>query len=183
MRPHRVDELARALGADPRAAVRVQLRAEEVLQARLLLPRRIQTDGDPPPELRGALHPQQHRARDLVEAHHRRARISGEDYYWLPAHHRYSERLACPNDHPLSIEELEPRSFSFNSPYGACPTCTGLGTRLEADPELIVPDPTKTLANGAVAPWSGAHGRDYFGRVLSGLGDELGFNVNTNDKF
>jgi excinuclease ABC subunit A len=90
---------------------------------------------------------------------------------------RYSERLACPNDHPLSIEELEPRSFSFNSPYGACPTCTGLGTRLEADPELIVPDPTKTLAQGAVAPWSGAHGRDYFGRVLQGLGDTLGFNV------
>ena len=92
---------------------------------------------------------------------------------------RYSERLACPNDHPLAIEELEPRSFSFNSPYGACPVCTGLGTKLEADPELIVPDPTKTLAQGAVAPWSGAHGRDYFGRVLQGLGDELGFNVNT----
>ncbi|MDQ1705909.1 MAG: excinuclease subunit [Frankiaceae bacterium] len=92
---------------------------------------------------------------------------------------RYSERLACPNDHPLAIEELEPRSFSFNSPYGACPTCTGLGTRLEADPELIVPDPTKTLAQGAVAPWSGAHGRDYFGRVLAGLGGELKFNVNT----
>jgi len=92
---------------------------------------------------------------------------------------RYSERLACPNDHPLSIEELEPRAFSFNSPYGACPTCTGLGTRLEADPELIVPDPTKTLAQGAVGPWSGAHGRDYFGRLLEALGGELGFNVNT----
>jgi excinuclease ABC subunit A len=92
---------------------------------------------------------------------------------------RYSERLACPNDHPLAIEELEPRSFSFNSPYGACPVCTGLGTKLEADPELIVPDPTKTLAQGAVAPWSGAHGRDYFGRVLDGLGDELKFNIHT----
>ncbi|HET6817126.1 MAG TPA: excinuclease ABC subunit UvrA [Mycobacteriales bacterium] len=106
------------------------------------------------------------------------------DFVDLPEHdphreRRYSERLACPNDHPLSIEELEPRSFSFNSPYGACPTCTGLGTKLEADPELIVPDPTKTLANGAVAPWSGAHGRDYFGRVLEALGDELGFNVHT----
>ena len=92
---------------------------------------------------------------------------------------RYSERLACPNDHPLAIEELEPRSFSFNSPYGACPVCTGLGTKLEADPELIVPDPTKTLTQGAVAPWTGAHGRDYFGRVLQGLGDELGFNLHT----
>jgi excinuclease ABC subunit A len=92
---------------------------------------------------------------------------------------RYSERLACPNDHPLGIEELEPRSFSFNSPYGACPTCTGLGTRLEADPELIVPDPTKSLAQGAVGPWGGAHGRDYFGRLLEALGDELGFSTNT----
>jgi len=92
---------------------------------------------------------------------------------------RYSERLACPNDHPLSIEELEPRSFSFNSPYGACPTCTGLGTRLEADPELIVADPTKTLDQGAVTPWSGAAGREYFGRLLVALGDELGFNVHT----
>jgi excinuclease ABC subunit A len=92
---------------------------------------------------------------------------------------RYSERLACPNDHPLSIEELEPRAFSFNSPYGACPTCTGLGIRLEADPELIVPDPTKTLAQGAIGPWSGAHGRDYFGRLLEALGGELKFNVNT----
>jgi excinuclease ABC subunit A len=92
---------------------------------------------------------------------------------------RYSERLACPNDHPLSIEELEPRAFSFNSPYGACPTCTGLGTRLEADPELIVPDPTKTIAQGAVGPWSGAHGRDYFGRLLEALGGELKFNVHT----
>jgi excinuclease ABC subunit A len=92
---------------------------------------------------------------------------------------RYSERLACPNDHPLSIEELEPRAFSFNSPYGACPTCTGLGIRLEADPELIVPDPTKTIAQGAVGPWAGAHGRDYFGRLLEALGDELGFNVHT----
>ncbi|MDQ1683443.1 MAG: excinuclease subunit [Frankiaceae bacterium] len=92
---------------------------------------------------------------------------------------RYSERLACPNDHPLTMEELEPRAFSFNSPYGACPTCTGLGTRLEADPELIVPDPTKTLAQGAVGPWSGAQGRDYFGRLLEALGAELGFNVHT----
>jgi excinuclease ABC subunit A len=91
---------------------------------------------------------------------------------------RYSERLACPNDHPLAMEELEPRSFSFNSPYGACPVCTGLGTKLEADPELIVPDPTKTLAQGAVAPWSGAHGRDYYGRVLEGLGADLGFTTN-----
>jgi excinuclease ABC subunit A len=90
---------------------------------------------------------------------------------------RFSEKLACPNDHQLSLEDLEPRSFSFNSPYGACPTCVGLGTRLEADVELIIPDTTKSIAQGALAPWAGAHGRDYFGRLLAALGDELGFTV------
>jgi excinuclease ABC subunit A len=90
---------------------------------------------------------------------------------------RFSERLACPNDHPLSTEDLEPRSFSFNSPYGACPTCLGLGTRLEADVELIVSDTTKSIAEGALVPWAGAHGRDYFGRLLAALGEELGFTV------
>ncbi len=58
---------------------------------------------------------------------------------------RFSERMACPNDHPLAIDDLEPRSFSFNSPFGACPVCTGLGTRKEVDPELVVPDPEQTL--------------------------------------
>jgi excinuclease ABC subunit A len=92
---------------------------------------------------------------------------------------KFSEKLACPNDHPLTMEELEPRAFSFNSPYGACPTCVGLGTRLEADEELIVPDPTKSIAQGAVAPWSGAHGRDYFGRLIEALGEEMGFAMDT----
>ena len=63
----------------------------------------------------------------------------------LPKERRFSERMACPNDHPLSIDEIEPRTFSFNSPFGACPACTGLGTELEADPELMVPDPDLTL--------------------------------------
>jgi excinuclease ABC subunit A len=92
---------------------------------------------------------------------------------------KFSEKLACPNDHPLTMEDLEPRAFSFNSPYGACPTCVGLGTRLEADVELIVPDPTKSIAQGAVAPWSGAHGRDYFGRLIEALGEEMGFAMDT----
>jgi excinuclease ABC subunit A len=92
---------------------------------------------------------------------------------------KFSERLACPNDHPLSMEELEPRAFSFNSPYGACPTCSGLGTRLEADEELIVPDPTKSLADGAISVWAGRNGRDYFGRLVDALGDELGFDTRT----
>jgi excinuclease ABC subunit A len=68
----------------------------------------------------------------------------------------YSEQLACHHCH-LSFEDLEPRSFSFNSPYGACPTCTGLGTRKEVDPELIVPDPSLALSEGALAPWSSGH--------------------------
>ena len=67
---------------------------------------------------------------------------------------RFSERLACPNDHPLAIDDLEPRSFSFNSPFGACPVCTGIGTRKEVDPELVIPDPQRSLADGAITPWS-----------------------------
>ncbi|MBV9485201.1 MAG: excinuclease ABC subunit UvrA, partial [Frankiaceae bacterium] len=90
---------------------------------------------------------------------------------------KFSERLACPNDHQLAMEDLEPRSFSFNSPYGACPTCHGLGTRLEADEELVVPDATKSLADGAVSVWGGRNGRDYFGRLIDALADELGFDV------
>ena len=66
---------------------------------------------------------------------------------------RFSEKLACPNGHPLAVDDLEPRSFSFNSPYGACPECSGLGIRKEVDPELVVPDPDCTLADGAVVPW------------------------------
>ncbi len=92
---------------------------------------------------------------------------------------RYSERLACPNDHPLGLDELEPRSFSFNSPFGACPECTGLGTRKEVDPELIVPDGAQTLAGGAIQPWSGGVTSEYFVRLLEGLAKAMGFSVNT----
>ena len=90
---------------------------------------------------------------------------------------RYSERRSCPNDHPLALEEIEPRTFSFNAPYGACPACTGIGTRLEVDPELVVPDEELTLAEGAVAPWS-SH-QKYFTRQLEALGKELSFDVDT----
>jgi excinuclease ABC subunit A len=92
---------------------------------------------------------------------------------------RYSERLACPNDHPLAIDELEPRSFSFNSPFGACPECSGLGTRQEVDPELVVPDPEASLNDGAIAPWAGGQTSEYFLRLLQGLGDALGFDLET----
>jgi excinuclease ABC subunit A len=93
---------------------------------------------------------------------------------------RFSEKLACPNDHPLSMDELEPRSFSFNSPFGACPECTGIGTRLEVDPDLIVPDDEKSLADGAVAPWAaGASSSEYFQRLLEALADDLKISMDT----
>ena len=66
---------------------------------------------------------------------------------------RYSEKYSCPYD-GFTVDELEPRSFSFNSPHGACPSCTGLGTRLEIDPDLVVPDRSKSLASGALVPWA-----------------------------
>ncbi len=88
------------------------------------------------------------------------------------------EHLYCPYD-DLSFEELEPRSFSFNSPFGACPECTGLGTRMEVDPELVVPDPEKTLGDGAITPWSGGHTSDYFEKLIEGLGNALGFTLDT----
>ena len=90
----------------------------------------------------------------------------------------FSEHLACLYD-DLSFEELEPRSFSFNSPFGACPDCHGLGTRMEVDPELVVSDPSKTLNDGVVGPWSGAHVADFFTRLLGALGEELGFDLDT----
>jgi excinuclease ABC subunit A len=90
----------------------------------------------------------------------------------------FSEHLACLYD-DLSFDELEPRSFSFNSPWGACPDCTGLGTRMEVDPELVVSDPCRTLAEGAIGPWSGGHVSDYFLRLIEALGDAIGFSVDT----
>ncbi|MQA94074.1 MAG: excinuclease ABC subunit UvrA [Streptosporangiales bacterium] len=90
----------------------------------------------------------------------------------------YSEHLACLYD-DLSFEELEPRSFSFNAPQGACPDCTGLGTRMEVDPELIVPDPAKPLSGGAISPWSNGHVSDYFLRLVDALADDIGFRTET----
>ncbi|MGC0271411.1 excinuclease ABC subunit UvrA [Pseudactinotalea sp. Z1739] len=89
---------------------------------------------------------------------------------------RFSERRACPNDHPLTLDEIEPRTFSFNAPYGACPECTGIGTRLEVDPDLVIPDEDLTLAEGAVAPWTTGSAA-YFERVLGALGEELEFSM------
>ena len=102
----------------------------------------------------------------------------GADGEPLPKERRFSERMACPNDHPLSMDEVEPRSFSFNSPFGACPVCTGIGTELEVDPELIVPNDDLSLAEGAIAPWaSGSGASEYFQRVLGALAEEMKFGI------
>jgi excinuclease ABC subunit A len=90
----------------------------------------------------------------------------------------FSEHLACLYD-DLSFEAMEPRSFSFNSPYGACPECTGLGTRKEVDPELVVPDPERSLQEGAIAPWSTGQTSEHFLRLLTALGEGMGFRIST----
>src|SRR5437867_2003536 len=89
----------------------------------------------------------------------------------------FSQHLACSNC-GLSFDELAPRNFSFNSPYGACPHCDGLGTRFEVDPELVVPNPDLSLEEGAIAPWSGARG-EYFHRVLAAVAEAYGFRTTT----
>jgi excinuclease ABC subunit A len=92
----------------------------------------------------------------------------------------FSEHLACPNEHPLAIDEIEPRSFSFNNPFGACSVCSGIGTKLEVDEELIIPNGELSLAEGAIAPWSlGTATTEYWNRLLGGLAKELGFSMKT----
>ena len=85
----------------------------------------------------------------------------------------FSQHLACTHC-GISFEEPAPRNFSFNSPYGACPTCVGLGTRFEVDPELVVPDDTLSLETGALAPWAGARS-EYFTGLQKGVADLAGF--------
>jgi excinuclease ABC subunit A len=90
----------------------------------------------------------------------------------------YSEHLAC-HDCNLSFEELEPRSFSFNSPFGACPECSGIGTKLEVDNDLIIPDDSISINEGAIAPWSGGQSSDYFLRLLEALAKDVSFSLDT----
>ncbi len=89
----------------------------------------------------------------------------------------FSEKMACTHC-GISFSELAPRDFSFNSPYGACPTCTGLGTRFEVDPDLVVPDPSLSLSQGALAPWGGARFK-YFDRLIAGIAELGGFDLDT----
>ena len=89
----------------------------------------------------------------------------------------FSQHLACTYD-GISFEEPAPRSFSFNSPYGACSSCLGLGTRFEVDPDLVVPDPSRSLVDGAIAPWAAARS-EYFSALLNGIAELGGFSVTT----
>ena len=92
----------------------------------------------------------------------------------------FSEHRSCPNGHTLELDEVEPRTFSFNAPYGACPACTGLGFKLEIDPDLIISDPDKSLADGVIEPWSGTKmTSQYYGHILEGLAKEMGFSMKT----
>ncbi|HET7827473.1 MAG TPA: excinuclease ABC subunit UvrA, partial [Candidatus Saccharimonadales bacterium] len=89
----------------------------------------------------------------------------------------YSLKYACV-DHPdVAIPELEPRTFSFNSPHGACPVCTGLGNRLEVDPELVIPNGRLTIAEGAIRPYNRVNADAWYMKKLAAVGDRYGFNL------
>ncbi|AIT60995.1 excinuclease ABC subunit UvrA [Corynebacterium doosanense] len=90
----------------------------------------------------------------------------------------FSEKMACPNGHELDIDEYEPRAFSFNSPYGACPACEGIGTRHEVDIDLLIPDPDAP-ANAAVQPWTSSPNKKYFEKLIDGLAKQMGFDPAT----
>jgi excinuclease ABC subunit A len=89
--------------------------------------------------------------------------------------------MSCPNEHALSLTEIEPRTFSFNAPFGACPTCSGLGVKQAVDADLIIGDPDQTINGGVILPWS-TQGKGlfhYFSRMLEGLADDLEFSLDT----
>ncbi|MBP2437838.1 excinuclease ABC subunit UvrA [Microbacterium amylolyticum] len=93
----------------------------------------------------------------------------------------FSERLACPNAHPLQLTEIEPRTFSFNAPFGACPACSGLGTKMSVDIDLMLGDEDLSIADGVIIPWT-TQGKglfQYYERLLEGLAADLGFSLHT----
>jgi excinuclease ABC subunit A len=93
----------------------------------------------------------------------------------------YSEKMSCPNEHVLTLTEIEPRTFSFNAPFGACTECSGLGTKMAVDPELVLGDPDASINQGVLLPWSfqGKGLLNYLNRPLLSLSDELGFSLDT----
>ncbi|MFE4952005.1 excinuclease ABC subunit UvrA [Leifsonia sp. NPDC056665] len=93
----------------------------------------------------------------------------------------FSEKLSCPNGHPIQLTEIEPRTFSFNAPFGACPECSGLGTRMSVDEDLLLGDDSLSIAEGVIIPWT-TQGKglfNYYEKLLDGLARDLGFSLNT----
>lgn len=93
----------------------------------------------------------------------------------------FSEKLSCPNEHPLALTEIEPRTFSFNAPFGACPTCSGLGTKMAVDRELVIGDVAESINGGVIRPWS-TQGKGlftYYTRLLTGLAKDMDFSLDT----
>ncbi len=93
----------------------------------------------------------------------------------------FSEKLSCPNQHPIQLTEIEPRTFSFNAPFGACPECSGLGTRMSVDETLLLGDESMTIAEGVILPWTsqGKSLYNYYEKLLDGLARDLGFSLDT----
>src|SRR6185369_10818275 len=92
----------------------------------------------------------------------------------------FSEHYACPVHREVSLPDIAPRNFSFNSPHGACPHCTGLGTRLEVDPEAVIPNRRLTLAEGAIRPWAKTTSRmNWYTKLLEGVAAAYGFSLDT----
>ena len=93
----------------------------------------------------------------------------------------FSEKLSCPNNHPLQLTEIEPRTFSFNAPFGACSDCSGLGTSMSVDTELLLGDPDLSIAEGVIVPWT-TQGKglfSYYEKLLDGLSNDLDFSLDT----
>jgi excinuclease ABC subunit A len=93
----------------------------------------------------------------------------------------FSEKLSCPNQHPIQLTEIEPRTFSFNAPFGACPECSGLGTRMSVDESLLLADPAMSIAEGVILPWTsqGKSLYNYYEKLLDGLARDLGFSLDS----
>ncbi|SEH94863.1 MULTISPECIES: excinuclease ABC subunit UvrA [unclassified Leifsonia] len=93
----------------------------------------------------------------------------------------FSEKLSCPNGHPIQLTEIEPRTFSFNAPFGACPECSGLGTRMSVDEQLLLGDDEQSISEGVIIPWT-TQGKglfNYYEKLLDGLARDLKFSLKT----